>query len=1040
MNRRADVFPLILLLAVALAAAVPLWGPGIVNTRGGGDSPFLLQRVHQMSVNLRAGVFPVRWMPDAAYGLGYPFFSYYAALPYYLAGLLVVIGLDILTAIKITQTLGFLAAALAMYGWMRRLTARPWAAWLGAVAYTVAPFHLVNVYVRGDSLSEFYAFFFYPLILWALDLPEGRPLRRAGVALAYAGLLLTHNISALIFTPFVLLYGLIRRRPDQQTPRDLGALGLGLLLSAWVWLPALGESNLAQLGTVTQGYFHYTNHFRALNLVQHRFFFDYSLSSPDWTPFAMGLPQAVGAALGGVVLLVRLVTAPVGRRQGSGRSQRSPLRATAYLLLGLVISTLMITPLSRPLWDHLPLLPMVQFPWRFLSVQALFAAAALGMVFVAGGPRTSEAPGTRFAVILCGLMLAVAALAPLHPDRLPIGPEDVTRERLLLYELFTGNIGTTIRHEYLYREAVPRPFTSDAVVEPDAPPRAIPLDGARLEAERVKSAPTRQVWRVAGEGGGIAFPLLYWPGWRATVDGEPVKVHPVEGSGYLALYVPSGEHTVVLSLGRTPIRASADGLALTAALGAAVVAAGRYFASHRRALLRALCILCGVMILTPLLSLVQRETGDATAGGEARTMSSLTMDFIQMPYLHPTPQGVRFKGRDGWAELLWYTLPDDTPSPGDTLTVTVKMEASFPYTVTLALVSPASVRYDLAPLAEVTCAFHLCPLTIPADTSRGLYLLRLRVFGAQGELTPQTLSGAEMGTIYLAPIRVTAGPPPPPEAAVLHPFGPEIRLYGATVAQAAPDRLEVRLVWGARYPIAANYGISLRLRDARGQEVQMMDTQPGYGFLPTSLWRPGETVTDRYELPLPADLPQGEEYTLSIVLYRFPSLRAVGERPVGPFTIPMETPYEEKPAPRQFTLPPVPYPMEVTFGGEIRLAGYDVRQEGDRLLLTLYWQALMSPRGDYTRFVHLFDPATKTLVAQNDSPPRGGKYPTSWWVAGEVVSETVILPLEGVLPGSYRLATGLYDATVTRLPATGSDGHPIADNYPMLPREVRIEP
>jgi hypothetical protein len=1035
-NRRADILPLILLLAVALAASVPLWGPGIVNTRGGGDSPFLLQRVHQMAANLRAGVFPVRWMPDAAYGLGYPFFSYYAALPYYLAGLLVVIGLDILTAIKITQTLGFLAAALAMYGWMRRLTANRWGAWLGAVGYTVAPFHLVNVYVRGDSLSEFYAFIFYPLILWALDLPEGRPLRRAGVALAYAGLLLTHNISAFIFTPFVLLYVLIRRRPDWRTLGDLSALGLGLLLSAWFWLPALGESNLAQLGAVTQGYFHYTNHFRARNLVQNCFFFDYSLSSPERTPFAMGLTQAVGAAVGGLVLLIRLATARIGRPAG-GQPVGAGLAPAPSLLLGLVISTLMITPLSKPLWDHLPLLPMVQFPWRFLSVQALFAAAALGMIphSTPGSLRRRQGWGEA----LCGLILMAAVLVPLHPDRLPIGLEDVTRERLLLYELFTSNIGTTIRHEYLYRAVVPRPFTSDAAIEPDAPPRAIPLDGARLEAEQVESAPTRQVWRVAGEGGGIAFPILYWPGWRARVDGEPVDVGPVEGSGYLALRVPPGEHTVVLYLGRTPIRALAEGVSLAAALGVAVIVAGRYLTARRRALLYALCVVIA-LTPTPVPPPPLPQVGEGEGGRGEGVRAPLTMDFIQMPYLHPNPQGVRFEGRDGWAELLGYTLPDDAPSPGDTLTVTVKLEASFPATVTLALVSPASVRQDLAPLAEVTCAGHLCPLTVPADTPRGIYLLRLRVFGPQGELSARTPAGAEMGTLYLAPVRVVAGPPLPAEAAVLHPFGPEIRLYGATVAQTAPDQLTVRLVWGARYPIAANYGISLRLRDATGREWAAMDTQPGYGFLPTSLWRPGEMVTDRYEFPLPADLPQGEEYTLHVVLYRFPSLQAVGERPVGPFTVPLETPYEEKPAPRQFTLPPVPYPMGVTFGGEIRLAGYAVTREGNRLLLTLYWQALTAPRGDYTRFVHLFDPTTGALVAQNDSPPRGGKYPTSWWVAGEVVTETVTLPLEEVPPGAYRLAVGLYDATVTRLLAVGPDGQPVPDDRPVLAVEVRVGP
>jgi hypothetical protein len=119
--RGPDLWACATLVLVALLAAVALWGPGMVNTRGGGDSPFLLQRTHQMVANLRAGVFPVRWMPDGAYGLGYPFFSFYAALPYYLAGLLALTGLDLLTALKLVQTLGFVAAALGMYGWMYRM-------------------------------------------------------------------------------------------------------------------------------------------------------------------------------------------------------------------------------------------------------------------------------------------------------------------------------------------------------------------------------------------------------------------------------------------------------------------------------------------------------------------------------------------------------------------------------------------------------------------------------------------------------------------------------------------------------------------------------------------------------------------------------------------------------------------------------------------------------------------------------------------------------------------------------------------------------
>jgi hypothetical protein len=281
--------------------------------------------------------------------------------------------------------------------------------------------------------------------------------------------------------------------------------------------------------------------------------------------------------LGGLALVVR------------GLRRRLEAR-WAFVLIGLLISTAMITPLSKPLWDYLPLLPIVQFPWRFLSVQALFAAAATAALV---GPisvpvaRSADhlspvASRSSFVVRLWSFvishwsfslalpiaaLLALSVLLPLRPERLPIGPADVTVERLQLYELFAGNIGTTIRYEWLPRTVNPRPFTSDALIEPGAPPRAIPLDGAAVEAALVERGPARQVWRVWGEGGGIAFPLLYWPGWRARLDGALAEAWPVEGSGYLALEVPPGEHIVVLRLGRTPVRAIAEVGSLAAVAG-----------------------------------------------------------------------------------------------------------------------------------------------------------------------------------------------------------------------------------------------------------------------------------------------------------------------------------------------------------------------------------------------------------------------------------------------------------------------------------------
>ncbi|UCC62712.1 MAG: YfhO family protein, partial [Anaerolineae bacterium] len=339
----------------AILAALPLLvTPGLVSTRGGGDSPFLLVRTYELAQGLRAGQFPVRWMAQAAYGLGYPFFSFYTALPYYLAALLHLGGLGILWSLKLTQLTGFLAAAAGMYALARRWLKAPPAAALAAVAYTFAPFHLVNVYVRGDSLSEFYAFVWYPLILLGLHRLFERPSagRAGALAAACAALLLTHNLSAMIFSPFVLIYALLlifdrsvhREGKTRAAILMLLALALAALLSAWYWLPLIGELDEVQLGEEqTGGHFHYSAHFRRWDLVQPTAWFDYDPDAEP-TPYAMGLAQAALSLAGIAALLWRWL----GRRHVAAPD--------LFALLTLAAATLMLTPLSRPLWDNLPLL------------------------------------------------------------------------------------------------------------------------------------------------------------------------------------------------------------------------------------------------------------------------------------------------------------------------------------------------------------------------------------------------------------------------------------------------------------------------------------------------------------------------------------------------------------------------------------------------------------------------------------------------------------------------------------------------------------
>ncbi|MEJ2560649.1 MAG: hypothetical protein P8186_31390, partial [Anaerolineae bacterium] len=129
--------------------------------------------------------------------------------------------------------------------------------------------------------------------------------------------------------------------------------------------------------------------------------------------------------------------------------------------------------------------------------------------------------------------------------------------------------------------------------------------------------------------------------------------------------------------------------------------------------------------------------------------------------------------------------------------------------------------------------------------------------------------------------------------------------------------------------------------------------------------------------------------------------------------------------------------LDARFGDMIALDGYSLARKGDypqervgpcaagrmlclepgsSLQVTLFWQALAPVDADYTIFVHVRN-AQGTTVAQRDSQPFDGLYPTSQWQLGETVAQ----PLEVDLPfdlaaGSYSLYIGLYRLdTMTRL-------------------------
>jgi hypothetical protein len=443
-------------------------------------------------------------------------------------------------------------------------------------------------------------------------------------------------------------------------------------------------------------------------------------------------------------------------------------------------------------------------------------------------------------------------------------------------------------------------------------------------------------------------------------------------------------------LGRTPLRAVAEAVSMIAILILFVIVvssqrkipdpkpAGHSFALRHSSL--AICHLSFVIVLVLLVALNPRLA--------PADESDLTMDFDRMPYLHHNPGGVGF---DGW-RLIGYHYNTDRLMPGDVLRVTLDWEEwQEGVSATLHLVSPAMVRQDELPvIAETTAPITAgtdsssLDLVIPHNLGPGLYLIRLG--GEAGETT-----------IYLRPVWVGEGESAAGEPTSAAFASGALRLHATEATQIIPDRLDLQLDWSATHPIAANYKLSLRLNDPAGNEWARLDRQPGYGFLPTSLWPVGRLIHDRYTLVLPAGIPPGDSYTLAVILYRAATGETLGEHNV-PISLDRVTMRPDT-------------PVVARFGDELALSRLEVPervQQGEALGLTAYWLAVEQPSTDYVIEWRL---ETAEQVISATLPLASGSLPTMWpagaWIAGRTA-----LPIPPTAsPGDYALSLTLHDPT-----------------------------
>lgn len=498
------------LLPLILAALLLMLPSFILGIPQGPDLLHHYRLALGLSKALNEGVFYPSWIPASNHGFGDASFRVYPPGLYYLLSLTKSVIGNWYSTWLVAFLLITLVGGFGAFFWSLSLVPRKYAVWAGVI-YIFAPFH-VNEFYQSALLAEYaggaamaFVFCFAERVCRRGNISD-----LCGLAVSYALLVLTHIPLTMIGTMSLVIYValIIGRATLKQTLIKLGgALLLGLAASSCFWVTLATELSWVKGDTIQPGLrYNYQREFL----------------------FSTFSPENLNVFFGNILALVTLgIIGPA--LIGLFRQRSLPNRSYRALIFLIVFSFVMTTPLSLPVWQIVPKLKSIEFPWRWLALTSLFGSVgfAAGLPFWIKLARTHHRPVSLLAFDGVSIAVDFSFLQPVRGA------------------LYTDRT----RFEALSQSLPQTPSLEEWVPIWGRYPMPA-MDGKVEIAGRTASINTWQTgyksFKVdSGESAQARVHTYYYPHWVATSDGHPLPISPAD-DGALLISVPSGEVQVNL--------------------------------------------------------------------------------------------------------------------------------------------------------------------------------------------------------------------------------------------------------------------------------------------------------------------------------------------------------------------------------------------------------------------------------------------------------------------------------------------------------------
>lgn len=521
---KANAARVIAIIAAAMVLSLPIIVLGLPDAH---DVALNLVWSQEFAKQVLGGDLYPRWLSGINAGAGSPTFYFYGPFPFYVYTLTALLypWPTVSIGLAVTETLIFAASGLALFFLLRK-DLSPAAACAAAVVYLLLPYHLEVDLWRRQAFAEFTAYFWIPLILLSARQVVTNGTSTGWLAITYAGLVYTHAPTTLLFSPFLLVYAAI------YSPRDARFSGL-LRFSISIML-ALGLAAPYLIPALT-----------TQDMITPERWWTLSYSYTQWL-FLDGRPEynpEFGQHLFDLLILTT-GAAFVFRTTALKCPNASVRPLSRFAMISILVPWIFMSPISLPVWDILPTLQKVQFPWRLAVMIDMATAALAGLAAHCLLNRRTAWRPLAFAVAV--LVLACTYL--LHAES----------RVFLSHDVESGHVDTDVAWKVRYRrgaaEYLPHwanpNVRQEEVLAQLQRERFVVYDQDSGNIDVLKQRSDEILLRA-----NLTLPTAltvrqyYYPTWDVRIDGgESTETNPSDGVGLLQFIVPAGEHFVRITL------------------------------------------------------------------------------------------------------------------------------------------------------------------------------------------------------------------------------------------------------------------------------------------------------------------------------------------------------------------------------------------------------------------------------------------------------------------------------------------------------------